>query len=158
MRKRMPYVKMKSPDGREWYFRWSPVTDSPTTEAMTRAELIGYLRATGWPNGEIRRALRRLRKRGTNAPGDRGPVDTIEPVNRAGRGGTWLTAEQQLQLALLWREDPLATIEGVPQDEICSGCCKPVACAEERSWHEGEPFCPACAEKLRGGCDGVRAR
>lgn len=150
----MPYVRMEGSDGREWFFRWSRVTDSPASEAMTQPELVAQMLREGQARAGIRRALHRLRCSGTTALRDKSARDTIEPVNRAGAGETWLTAEQQLELVIRWRDDPEAEIEGVAQDMICCMCCRPIATVAERVWTSDEgpvdPMCGSCASVRSG--------
>jgi hypothetical protein len=150
-------VKMADAEDRPWYFIWSGMWDAPITKAMTLKELRRWClrEAVQRAERELAQALVRVDQLGISSHHATSVKEAIEPCNRAGKGDTWLTAEQQLELVLRWREDPEAAIEGVPQDMVCCGCSTPIATEAERTWSyfiEGEgvdPLCGTCAAKRR---------
>lgn len=145
----MAIVSMRDETGRRWYFTWSSITDSPTSPAMSLAELRAYVRrrAADRAASDLQRALPRIMETGTSELDSRSAKETVEPCNRAGEGETWLSAEQQLALAIMWRKDPDATLPGVPQDMICCMCSCPISAGERRyrdGDEGGDPWCARC--------------
>lgn len=145
-------VKMTDKKDRPWYFFWSSIVDSPVSIAMTLDELKEHYQQEYGRQGmsELDRRLERVEKKGTSAHGDESAEDTIVPCNRAGKNETRLTAEQQLELVIAWREDTSYEIEGVDQDLMCCRCGEQINGEADRVWgddDECDPLHRRCAEK-----------
>jgi len=149
----MAIVSMRDEEGIRWFFVWSSITDSPVTSAMTLAELRAYVsrHAAERAAADLQRLLPRIMEVGTSELDSRSAAETIEPCNRAGEGDTWLSAEQQLALAITRRTDPGATMPGVPQDMMCCVCRRPIGDGRELNGN-GDAWCGSCwLERAPGG-------
>lgn len=156
-------IKMSDDAGTAWYFFWSSVSERPAGAAITKRELEDWYQRL---DGEVarKRAREQIHRAdwhytsNTSNTQHRSARETIEPRNRAGKGETWLTVEQQLKLAILWRDDPDAEIEGVAQDMVCCMCRKPIASEVDRTWvgMPPDPMCGVCRVKVQDAPAGTR--
>ncbi len=156
----MSIVKMTDSNGQEWYIVRSAMLDRPMLPALTLDELKEawrdeYGRAG---QGNLKRALRRLDEKGTSSLLHEGFRDTLETCNRAGKGGTWLSAEQQLQLCITRRRVPDAEMNGVPHDMICCYCGQPIASEADRTWAGDDPAHWSCMAHCRKVAEDFESR
>jgi hypothetical protein len=152
-------IKMNDKAGEPWYFFWSSVSERPAGAAMTWEEVWAWSgRLTGSAGERSVELIVSADRRDTSHPRRESARETIEPCNRAGKGETWLTAEQQLELAIRWRDDPDYEIEGVAQDMVCCMCRKPIASEADRTWvgMPPDPMCGVCRVKVQDAPAGAK--
>jgi hypothetical protein len=140
-------VKMADDQGTPWYLFWSTVVDAPTTCAMTLDEMKEYYRDEYGRQGmrDLDDRLARVEATGTSCRyPDSTAESTIGVVNRAGKGETWLSAEQTLRLSIMRRDDIDFEMQGVDQDMVCCMCSKPIENELDRVWEGSDPYHAAC--------------
>ena len=87
-------VKLQDERGVDWFFEWSTVVDAPVTFRMTLRQLCEYIEHEYGQEGSraLKARLERVERTGTSFHDETAEVTVC--VNRAGPGGTMISAEE----------------------------------------------------------------